>query len=127
MNFDQQVKMADLRLNIAVTAGSSSHAIEAMSEADLKKENNEYINSFISSLIPGRWIAFRPKKELPYDSNVTVTLKSGAVRSPIRHSIASFPHSTITEIHRRSSPDSLRPQRLVYNLRSFPIEIRRLF
>ena len=74
-SFDQRIDPAAVLGALRVRAGGSEAAVRLASAAEV--EGDEVVGRLAAQAEPGRFIAFRPERELPTDAAVTVTVGAG--------------------------------------------------
>lgn len=76
VSFDQDIDSRKLIDSISLTVKGKSWPVRAVSAEEIN--NDQDVKHLVKNAQPGRWIAFRSLKDLPYDAEVTVILKKGA-------------------------------------------------
>jgi uncharacterized protein YfaS (alpha-2-macroglobulin family) len=74
-SFDQHIDPSAVLETIHVKAGGQTYAISLATAEDV--EADETVRQMAKDAGAGRWLAFRPNEELPYDTTVTVDIGPG--------------------------------------------------
>lgn len=77
MAFDQAIDPDAMLSSTKVTADGKSVGIRRLTDEEMAK-NADFSPWIVQDDIKGRWLAFRPEKELPADAKVVVTVAKGA-------------------------------------------------
>jgi hypothetical protein len=72
---DQAIDPQAVLATITLEAGGKTYPLALAGEEDVQA--NEELAQHVASLVAGRWLAFYPTEQLPYDSTVTVMVGPG--------------------------------------------------